>query len=132
MMQTTIKFDDNSKEVVSRIAVFSDTLMALMAANIEIQAKTGGRTPFLHGALRSSIRSQKVSVANYKVTAGTGSSAAAYAAAQEAGTTRGFPMRNYTTPGTGAGWFKGAISTVLERSVEYIETAKNTSGLGVI
>lgn len=45
-----------------------------------------------------------------------------YAAAQEAGTTRGYPMRHYTTPGTGPGYaehgaqeaVKNAGSTMLK------------------
>lgn len=140
MSGATITFNNKSTEFISRVAVFSDTMMGLMATAMETQMKTSGKVPFLtkstknaqRGALRQSIRSTKLAVGKYAVTAGTGSPAAAYAAAQEAGTTRGFPMRNYSTSGTGPGWFKDAIDTVKSRSSEYAVTASNASGLGSI
>jgi hypothetical protein len=130
MTNATVHFIDKSTEFTSRIAVFADTMMALMAASIESQIKTSGRVPFKKGALRSSIKSSKVSVGKYQVTAGTGTTAAAYAAAQEAGTTRGHVMQNYTTPGTGAGWFQDGVDTVKQRTAEYAQTAQNAAGIG--
>lgn len=137
MIRATIKFDDKSKEFTSRTAVFSDAMMGLMAASIESKMKTGGEVPFLptstkwaqRGALRTSIRSRKMSVGHYVVTAGENSPAAAYAAAQEAGTTRGHPIKNYSTAGTGPHWFIHAVEAIKERAGEYAQTAKRAAGL---
>ena len=136
-MQTKITFTNESTEFTARIAVFGDRLMALMAANIQNQMITSNKIPFLpkstkwaqRGALRQSIKSQKVSVGKYKVTAGENSPAGAYAAAQEEGITHGHPIKNYSTPGTGAHWFRDSIETVKERSPEYIKQAQQMAGL---
>jgi len=137
MIKTTVKITDHTTEFKARTAIFTDTMMALMSASIENKIKTGGEVPFLpkstkwaqRGALRTSIRSQKVSVGNYKVTAGENSPAGDYAAAQEAGVTRGHPIKNYSTPGTGPHWFQHAIDIVKKRSSEYAQTAKKAAGL---
>lgn len=138
MMRATIKFDDSSKEFISRVAVFTDTMMALMAADIHNKIITKGRVPFLphstkwaqRGALRSSIRHIKLAVGHYAVTAGTGSPAAAYAAAQEAGMIKGSPIKNYSTPGTGAHWFRDAIDEVKSNASEYAGQAAKAAGIG--
>jgi hypothetical protein len=112
--------------------------MGLMAAGIENKIKTGGEVPLLpkstkyaqRGALRASIRHMKLADGKYAVTAGTGSPAAAYAAAQEAGITRGHTIKNYSTPGTGAHWFRHAIDEIKGRANEYAEIAKTSAGLG--
>lgn len=138
MINATVHFDDTSKEFTSRVAVFADTMMALMAAGIESRIKVSGKVPFLphstkyaqRGALRTSVRSQKLMVGKYIVTAGTGGPAASYAAAQEAGMTRGRPMKNYSTPGTGPHWFRDAINNVKDRSPEYAQTALRAAGIG--
>lgn len=140
MSTVNVKFVDKRTEFIAKTALFTDTLMALMATNIQAKMITSGKVPFLpkstkwaqRGALRQSIRSQKISVGNYIVTAGTGSPAAAYAAAQEAGMTRGHPMTKYSTPGTGAHFFRDAIDDTLEIAPDLIQTAKNASGLGDI
>lgn len=136
-MRATIKFDDKHKEFIARTAVFADELMGLMASSIHSQIITSGRVPMLpkstknaqRGALRASIRHNKLSVGQYEVTAGKNSPAQAYAASQEAGTTRGYPIRNYSTPGTGAHWFRDAVNTIKERKLEYINKALTVAGL---
>ena len=47
-----------------------------------------------------------------------------YAAAQEDGTTRGFPIANYTTPGTGAHYAESSVKDVVENSQDYFKKAK--------
>src|SRR5579863_4201861 len=114
MINAKVEFTSNAIEVTAKVAYFSDVKMGLMASAIEAKMKTGGEVPFLpvstktaqRGALRTSIRSQKMMVGMYKVTAGENSPAGAYAAAQEAGTVRGYPIKNYSTPGTGPHWFE--------------------------
>jgi len=138
MSQAIVKFTSNKIEFISKVAVFTDTLMGLMSAGIQARIITSGQVPFLpkstkwaqRGALRSSIRSVRLSVGHYAVTAGTGSPAAAYAAAQEAGMTRGHPMKNYSTAGTGPHWFEEAIDTTILNSDQYVDAAKRIAGLG--
>ena len=137
MIKTTVKFTDQSIEFKARTAVFANTMMALMATAIEAKMKTGGEVPFLpkstkyaqRGALRTSIRSKKVSVGMYEVTVGENSPAGDYAPAQEAGITRGHVMKNYSTPGTGPHFMQHAIDNVKERSSEYAQTAKRAAGI---
>jgi 3-hydroxyisobutyrate dehydrogenase-like beta-hydroxyacid dehydrogenase len=145
-MQTNItaKFTDHSKAVTDKTANFVDLFLGLMAVAIEANVKTGGSVPLLNtvakggsknairGALRASIRHQKIAPGKYIVTMGTGSPADAYAAAQEAGQTHGHQIKNYSTPGTHAGFMAEAILTVLGNKEEYIDRAKKAVGLGGI
>lgn len=137
MIKATVEFKDESTEVIARMAVFGDTLMGLLAATINNKIVTSGKVPLLpkstkwaqRGALRASIRSRKVSVGRYVVTAGENSPASAYAAAQEAGITRGHPIKNYSTPGTGPHWFRDGVDSGIEQAGELIQTAKDRAGL---
>lgn len=118
--------------------MFVDALMGLMAAGVDAKMKTSGEVPFLpkstkwaqRGALRASIRHNKLGTGSYVVTVGENSPAETYAAAQEAGFTRGHPIKNYSTPGTGAHFFQHAVDDVKERAPEYIKAAKEAAGLG--
>jgi Minor capsid protein len=46
-----------------------------------------------------------------------------YAAAQEVGTTRGYPIKNYSTPGTGAHYAENAVKKVVDDSDQYFKQA---------
>lgn len=127
MMKVHTQFTDHHREVLSRSTAMTDMMMGLMAAGIEIQLKTSGNTPFKHGGLRSHARHIKIRHAEYEV-----SDDQEYAAAQEAGTVRGHPIRNYTTGGTGKGFFKRSIETVKARGEEYAFTAARAHGLGEV
>jgi len=140
MIRSTVRFVNTNTEFTSRVAVMTDIMMALMAVAIESKIKTSGKVPLLpkstkyaqRGALRASIRHTKLMVGRYAVTAGTGSPAAAYAAAQEAGVTRGHVMRHYSTPGTGPHWFEDAIDEIKGRAPEYANAAQRAAGIGGI
>lgn len=123
-MKATITFDDESKEFLARSLVMADNMMGQMAAGIEIQIKTSGKTPYKKGGLRAHARHTKIAAAHYEVTDDQ-----EYAAAQEAGTNP-HPIRNYTTPGTGKGYFRAAIDTTLSRGDDYARSAANAAGLG--
>jgi len=133
-------FIDHTDAFMVKNAVFTDLMMGLMAAALEAKIKTSGEVPLLpkstkyaqRGALRASIRHTRLSLGKYAVTAGTGGPAAAYAAAQEAGTTRGHPMIHYSTPGTGPHWFQHGIDNIKGRSEEFAKAAQQAVGLGSI
>lgn len=137
-MKSTFTFTDNTKATLEQVAQFKDTMVMLMAAGIEARMKTGGKVPFLphstkwaqRGALRTSIRSVKLGIGRYAVTAGADGPAAAYAAAQEAGMTHGHRMTNYSTPGTGPHWFQEAIDYTKGRTAQYADAAKRAAGIG--
>lgn len=136
-MTLHVQFNDRTTEFISKVGVFSDVMMGLMASGMENKMKTGNEVPLLpkstkwaqRGALRASIRHTKLAVGHYAVTAGEGGVAAAYAAAQEAGRTRGHTIRNYSTAGTGPHFFQHAIDNVKGRTKEYIAAAENAAGL---
>lgn len=119
-----IIFTDKTREVATMIEIQTDIMMGLMAAGIERRIKTSGKTPFLHGGLRSSVHSIKRGMKTYEVVADKN-----YAAAQEAGTVRGHRIVKYTTSGTGKGWFREAIEFTKLRSKEYAKTAAEAAGL---
>lgn len=129
--------NDRSSEFLVKNARFGDALMGLMAAGIDAKIKTSGEVPFLpkstkwaqRGALRASVRHNKISMGHYEVSVGENSPAEAYAAAQEAGVTRGHPIRNYSTPGTGAHFTQHAIEDVVQRRPEYVKAAQEAAGL---
>lgn len=135
-----VTFDDHTNEVSGKISNFADMLIGLMAADIDAKMKIKGEVPLLpkstkwaqRGALRASIRHQKLDRGKYVVSVGENSPASAYAAAQEAGETRGHPIRHYSTPGTGAHFFQHAIDDTKSRTEEFIATAKRANGLGEI
>ena len=137
MIKTTVQFTDNSIAFKAKTVIFADTMMALMASAIEAKMKTGGEVPFLpkstkwaqRGALRTSIRSKKVGLGRYEVTVGENSPAGDYAAAQEAGQSRGRVFKKYSTPGTGPHFMQHAIDNVKGRASEYAETARNAAGI---
>jgi len=137
VINAKFQFEDHSQAFKDKVIIFSDTMMALMATAIQSQIITSNKVPLLpkstkwaqRGALRSSIRSHKLETGRYSVTAGENSPAAAYAAAQEAGMTRGHPMRKYSTPGTGPHWFEDAVETVKGRANEYAKTAEKAAGI---
>lgn len=138
MMHATVQFDNQSEAFVGKVAIFADTMMALMATAIQSQIITSGKVPFLpvstkhaqRGALRSSIRSRKSAVGSYVVTAGENSPAGSYAAAQEAGITNGHQIKNYSTPGTGPHFMQDAVDTIKERAGEYAQQAQEAADIG--
>lgn len=103
---------------------FKELVMARMAQDIEINIKTGGRTPLKTGELKSGV-SHKRTQNGYRV-----ESNAEHSAVQELGRRRGArEFKNYTTSGTGKGWFKGAIEKVTRNQKTYINEAKRSARL---
>lgn len=102
-----------------------DMIMGHMAMDIEVLIKTSGRTPVDTGTMKSQTRHFRSPKGGFRV-----ESDVKYAAVQEAGvrmTGPGAPTRpfqNYTTGGTGAHWFKGAIDKVWENKQNYIDVAR--------
>lgn len=123
------KFTSNRTQFKSKNREFMDLMVGRMAMDIERLIKTGGKIPRKYGELQSSVRHEPLKSGNfttgYRVKAD-----ADHAAVQEAGKRRGArEFKNYTTPGTGKGWFKGAIITVASKKDQYIQQAKRSAKL---
>ena len=125
VLQTKLRVKDNRTRVIARNAMAMDMGLAHMAQDIEIGIKTGGRTPFDKGALRGRTYHQKKAVLKYEVVAPV-----EYASVQEAGVRAGArPFTNYTTAGTGKGWFRGAVDNVVRGGDNYFRQAVRSVGL---
>jgi hypothetical protein len=102
---------------------FKEIALASMAQDIEIHIKTG-RTPVKTGNLKQLVHHSRTTT-GYKV-----ESNADYSAVQELGKRSGArEFKNYTTAGTGKGWFKAAIDAVEKNRLSYIEKAKRGARL---
>jgi len=108
---------------------FKDIATGKMAMDIERLIKTGGRIPRKKGELQSSISHEPLklggSTTGYRVKADSD-----HAAVQELGKRAGArEFKNYTTPGTGKGWFKNAIITIEGKKEAYIKEASRSAKL---
>jgi hypothetical protein len=100
---------------------FKEMATAHMAQDIEILIKTG-RTPVKTGNLKSLVKHRRMTN-GYRV-----ESNADYSAVQELGIRRGArAFTNYTTSGTGSGWFKNAIDKVESKKESYIREASRSA-----
>lgn len=94
--------------------------------DIEVIIKTGGKTPVDTGFLKKGVRHFKSPNGGYRV-----ESEMEYSAYQERGSaidgTRA--VKNYTTRGTGSGWFRDAIDKVIDKKEYYIGMARRAFNL---
>jgi hypothetical protein len=124
------KFKSDRVEFNRKHNAFKDNLMGNMALDIEVGIKTNGRTPVKTGDMKAETRHFRTESGGFRV-----ETEKEYAAAQEAGqrlTGPGAPtgpFQNYTTAGTGAGWFQDAIDNVWRNKDNYIEVAARAAGL---
>lgn len=118
------KFTSNAPAFFQKNNQLKDMTLAHMAMDIEISIKTDGRTPVKTGDLKAEVRHFKSRNDQYRVEADKD-----YAAAQEVGYANGHVFRNYTTPGTGSGWFRLAIDKVVKNRDNYIMEAARALGL---
>lgn len=118
-------FTDKRPQMLTKHGRATDMALAMMAQDIEVIIKAGGRTPVKSGQMKSQVRHRKMGVLNYRV-----ESNAEYSAVQELGRRAGArAFTNYTTPGTGRGWFADAINKTLARKYDYIRKAARSVGL---
>ena len=123
------RFTSNRTVFNSKNREFKELATQRMAADIERLIKTGGKIPRKDGELQSSISHEPLKTGSfttgYRVKADSD-----HAAVQELGKRRGArEFKNYTTPGTGKGWFKGAIITIESKKDQYIQQAKRSAKL---
>jgi hypothetical protein len=102
-----------------------DVLLGHMAQDTEVAIKTKSGTPVKTGAMKGAVVHRRVGINKFRV-----ESPKEYSAVQEQGARRGArPFTKYTTPGTGKGWFRGAVDGVIRNGQQYINEAKRSVGL---
>lgn len=119
----TVHVQDRTLEFMTKFHFVIDNALEQMGDDILNLALA--KVPIDTGTLYSSGKVESKGAHHYVVSFGDdGSDAENYAGAQEAGTTRGFPMKNYTTAGTGAHYLENAGNKVAPRVKLYLEQAK--------
>lgn len=109
---------------------FIDMVQSHMAMDIEIALKTTSGMPVKTGNMKSQTRFFKTKRNNWRTEVDV-----VYAATQEAGrrtTGKGSPtavFKNYTTAGTGPGFFMKAIKSIVRNRLQYILEAKRALNL---
>lgn len=118
-MSDRVRLVRNDMVFLSKNEQLKDMALAHMAQDIEIRIKTGGRTPVKTGGMKADVRHSKSGNGKYKVQA-----LKEYSAVQELGRRAGAAAFNrYTTSGTGGGWFKEAVDTVVRKKDNYVKQA---------
>lgn len=124
MIEGTVKYTSKVPEFLSKHDQALDMATAHAAADVETLVKTSGKTPFKKGHLRGRTYHRRIGVKEHKTVVPV-----EYASVQEKGSRGGVAFRNYTTPGTGSGFFAHAISQVTRRSTKYIKEALRATGV---
>lgn len=124
------RFKSNRGTFLRNNEAFMDMVTGHMALDLERNLKSTSGMPVKTGKMKASARHFRNSRGKFRVEVNT-----EYAAVQEVGkrmTGRGAPTRrfqNYTTTGTGSGFFKRAINDVVGRKASYIEEAARALNL---
>lgn len=124
------KFTSNREKFNTQNAAVLDMIQGHMAMDIEVAIKTTAGIPVKTGAMRADVRHFKSKTGQWRVEADK-----EYSAVQEVGqrmSGKGAPtdkFSNYTTAGTGAGWFKRAIDSVVKNIPQYITEARKAFSL---
>lgn len=135
MIGSGVQFKDFRPQVQRKIDDALDMALGRMAIDIEGMAKR--RVPVSNtiasgnrrgggGHLQSSIMHRRLGRLSFVVTANK-----EYAAYQERGARRDgtHRVRRYSTPGTGKGWFMGAVNKARANAKEYFIQATRANGL---
>lgn len=111
------RFTSDRREFLRKNNQFVDMVGAHMAQDIEIALKTGGRTPVKTGDLKGEMRHEKIKRGHYRV-----ESPKEYSAVQEQGYRRGArAFTHYSTAGTGKGFFKKAVNSIVRNANSYVD-----------
>ncbi|MFA5937674.1 MAG: hypothetical protein WC822_07410 [Candidatus Paceibacterota bacterium] len=111
------RFTSNRSAFLRKNSQFVDMVGAHMAQDIEIALKTGGLTPVKTGDLKGEMRHEKIKRGHYRV-----ESPKEYSAVQEQGQRKGArAFTKYTTSGTGKGFFKKAVNSIVRNANSYVD-----------
>lgn len=122
-----MKFVSTRQDFTRKHNAFMDILTGHMALDMEVILKTSAGMPVDTGAMKADTRHFKSEkTGKYRVEVDK-----AYAAFQERGQREdgSHEVRQYTTPGTSAGFFQRAIDIVTENRQSYVNEARSAVGL---
>lgn len=119
-------FTSKRGEFLRKNDAFKDMVQGKMAMDIETFIKMSSGIPVKTGNMKSQVRHFKNDDGHWRVEAD-----AAYSAYQERGARAdgSHRVRNYSTPGTSAGWFKRAIDSIVSHKETYIMEARRALNL---
>lgn len=120
-MGSKVVITNNIKQFVKANDVHMNNAVEKMADDTLKMAQID--VPLDKGTLQKSGEVEKKDEMQYIVWFGKKGEASDYAAAQEAGTIRGRPIRNYSTPGTGAHFLENAGKKIKLIALEYLKQA---------
>lgn len=124
------KFTMNRKDMLRNNDSLKDMVVGHMALDIDRAIKSTAGTPVKTGDMKAETRAFKTKDGQWRVESGK-----EYSAVQEAGIRKsgpGAPTRrfsNYTTSGTGAGWFTRAANGITRNANRYVDEAVRALGL---
>lgn len=119
----SVKLEDKTVQFLLTHAFVVDDAVNEIADDILNLALA--KVPIKEGTLYESGQVESKGTLHYIVSFGDdGSDAENYAGAQEAGTTRGYKINNYTTAGTGAHFLEKAGKKVSPRIMFYLNKAQ--------
>ena len=119
-------FQSNRSNFNNKNAAFVDMALGRMAMVVEIMLKTTAGMPVKTGNMKSQTRHFKNKNGQYRTEVDV-----EYAVYQEMGARKdgSHVVRNYSTTGTSAGFFKRAIDGMLNQREQLIMEAKRAVGL---
>lgn len=120
-MGSKVVITNNIKSFVKANDVHMNNAVERMADDTLKMAQID--VPLDKGVLQKSGEVEKNADMQYVVWFGKTGDASDYAAAQEAGTTRGHPISNYSTPGTGAHFLENAGKKIRLIALQYLKQA---------
>lgn len=119
-MAKKARFTSDRREFLRKNNQFIDMVGAHIAQDVEVAVKTGGRTPVKSGDMKAEVRHFRLGRGKYRV-----ESPKEYSEVQEKGQRRGSrPFTNYTTPGTGKGWFSNAVNSIVRNANSYVDEVR--------
>ena len=108
----SVSTTDQTSMFLSKTKLEGNSTLTKMANAIVETAEP--KTPKKSGNLRATVVKQVLGLEGKVVWE------AEYAAAQEVGTTRGFPIVHYTTAGTGAHFAENSVKAIMANAEEYL------------
>lgn len=118
-------FKDFSREFLRKNDEFIDIALGHISLDIERYIKISAGTPVDTGRMKAAVTQSRIGIGRFRVVAPV-----EYSGVQEKGQRNGSqPFKNYTTPGTGAGWFQRSIDSVIKNRDHYIREAAMAVGL---
>lgn len=119
-------FKSKRDDFLDRHNAFVDMALGRMAMAVEVFLKTSAGMPVLYGNMKAQTRGFRNEIGNWRTEVNV-----EYAAVQELGRRLdgSHVIKNYSTSGTGAGFFARAIDSMTKNRDQYISEASRAVGI---